>query len=59
MRQNRIVLPLLHVCAYNPFTDKPSPDEVARATKALILGLMMGATMALLSRARRSHGERP
>jgi hypothetical protein len=32
--------------------DRPSPAEVQRVTKALVLGVVLGAVMALLSRRR-------
>ncbi len=41
---------------YNPVTDAIPADEVARATKGVLLGLVLGTVIALL--ARRARGNR-
>jgi hypothetical protein len=41
--------------SYDRRTDTPSSDEVVRATKALILGLLLGAIMAFLGRSDRAR----
>jgi hypothetical protein len=38
--------------AYNPCTDRSSSEEVVRAVKAALLGLVLGLLMAALARGR-------